>query len=233
MFRQVFLIILFCHQAYSNFPEGSKNSDFSFRSRELSIYISQFWDGNIYGSTTISKPIVQIEEYGEQNIHLFKTDKKVEELEKVWNLPIEFWQDENISTVEIINVDSDPFCGHHQLYFKSIIQYQYAIPKSYLSSQAFESSIMYRGDASIFSKIMSRRATDENCWKILVFGGSVTVANGRQSSHHPGRTFKNGVHRPWTYGLNILLNTHPDTVCGAISSRFHLQNENFAFAEGG
>lgn len=188
MFRQAFLI-LFCHQVFSNFPEGSKKFDIPFHSRELTIYISQFWDGNIYGSTPISKPIVQIDDYGEQNIHLFKTDKKVEELEKVWNLPIELWQDENISTVEIINIDSDPFCGHHQLYFKSIIQYQYAIPKSYLSSQAFESSIMYRGDASIFSKMMSRRAAGK-CWKILVFGGSVTVANAKQISHHPGRTRK-------------------------------------------
>ena len=223
---------------YSKFlSEGSQTfnqqSIRSLHSRELTI-MSQFWDESIYGSTPISKPIVQIDELEEQNIHLFKTEKKAEELGNVWNLPAERWQDENISTIEIINIDSDPFCGYHQLYFKSIIQYQYAIPKSYLSSQAIESSIMNRGDASRFSKMLFHRST-EKCWKILVFGGSVTVANAEQSSHHPGRTRKNGVHRPWTFWLNRLLNSHPNTICIAPvnASGFQPVHEIFVFAEGG
>jgi hypothetical protein len=205
------LVLLILFQRSSSFAQSQNDNQSRIINRE-NFSLSPFWNHSIYGSIPVTKPLIQIDEADENYIHLFKTERNQAELRHLWREYLEKFQQLNLSTKEV-KADSEQFCGFHQFYYKSIIQYQYAIPRPYLSLQAYNSSLMSRGDASMFTSKMSR--STGRCWKILVFGGSVTTADAFESSRHPGRTVKNGVHRSWTYWLNILLNSLGDTACTA------------------
>ena len=200
----IVLRVLLQQSSFAHSHNRSHIGDFS---------LSEFWDRNIYGSISVTKPLVQIEEADEKSAHLFKTERNQAEFRHLWRDHLEKFQQLNFTTKEIKKSDSEQFCGFHQFYFKSIIQYQHTIPRPYLSAQAFYSSIMSRGDASMFTSKMSR--STGRCWKIVVFGGSVTTADAFESSRHPGRTVQDGVHRSWTYWLDVLLNSLGDTTCTA------------------
>ena len=200
----IVLRVLLQQSSFAHSHNRSHIGDFS---------LSEFWDRNIYGSISVTKPLVQIEEADEKSAHLFKTERNQAEFRHLWRDHLEKFQQLNFTTKEIKKADSEQFCGFHQFYFKSIIQYQHTIPRPYLSAQAFYSSIMSRGDASMFTSKMSR--STGRCWKIVVFGGSVTTADAFESSRHPGRTVQDGVHRSWTYWLDVLLNSLGDTTCTA------------------